>query len=73
MVSAQVGASVANTLFAALGPAATVPPRTAFAALVLLLVWRPRRRGRPRAELLTALALGVTMAWLNLSFSAGAR
>ncbi|MDQ3225587.1 MAG: EamA family transporter, partial [Chloroflexota bacterium] len=58
MVSAQLGASVAKFLFAALGPLATVSLRTAFAALVLLAVWRPHLRGRPRADLLAALALG---------------
>jgi inner membrane transporter RhtA len=68
IVSAQVGASVAKSLFAALGPAATVSLRTAFAALVLLLVWRPRLHGRSRADLLAALALGVTFAGLSLSF-----
>src|SRR5918997_718715 len=70
IVSAQVGAAVAKYLFAALGPAATVSLRTAFAALVLLLVWRPGLRGRPRADLLAALALGVTLAGLSLSFYA---
>jgi inner membrane transporter RhtA len=70
IVSAQVGASVAKYLFAALGPAATVSLRTAFAALVLLLIWRPRLRGRTRADLLAALALGVTLAGLSLSFYA---
>jgi inner membrane transporter RhtA len=68
IVSAQVGSSVAKYLFASLGPAATVSLRTAFAALVLLLVWRPRLRGRSRADLLAALALGVTLAGLSLSF-----
>ena len=70
IVSAQVGAAVAKYLFAALGPAATVSLRTAFAALVLLLVWRPHLRGRSRADLLAALALGVTLAGLSLSFYA---
>jgi len=70
MVSAQLGASVAKFLFAALGPLATVSLRTAFAALVLLAVWRPHLRGRPRADLLAALALGVTLAGLSLSFYA---
>src|SRR5262245_53987093 len=42
MISAQVGSSVAKYLFAALGPAATVSLRTAFAALILFLIWRPR-------------------------------
>src|SRR5688572_15262463 len=70
IVSAQVGAAAAKYLFAALGPAATVSLRTAFAALVLLLVWRPGLRGRTRADLLAALALGVTLAGLSLSFYA---
>jgi inner membrane transporter RhtA len=68
IVSAQVGAAVAKFLFAALGPAATVSLRTAFAALVLLLVWRPRLRGRTRADQLAVLMLGVTMAGMSLSF-----
>ncbi|MCD6033926.1 MAG: protein of unknown function transrane [Thermomicrobiales bacterium] len=68
IVSAQVGAAVAKYLFAALGPAATVSLRTAFAALVLLLVWRPHLRGRTRADLLAMLALGVAMAGMSLSF-----
>jgi inner membrane transporter RhtA len=70
MLSAQVGAAVAKSLFAALGPAATVSLRTAFAALILLLVWRPHVRGRSRADLLAALALGVMLAGLSLSFYA---
>ena len=55
IVSAQVGAAGA---------------KYAFAALVLLLVWRPHLRGRSRADLLAALALGVTLAGLSLSFYA---
>jgi inner membrane transporter RhtA len=70
IVSAQLGSSVAKFLFAALGPLATVSLRTAFAALVLLAVWRPHLRGRPRADLLATLALGVTLAGLSLSFYA---
>jgi inner membrane transporter RhtA len=70
IVSAQVGAAAAKSLFAALGPSATVSLRTAFAALVLLLVWRPHLRGRSRADLLAALVLGVTLAGLSLSFYA---
>ena len=70
IVSAQVGSAVAKYLFATLGPAATVSLRTAFAALVLLLVWRPGLRGRTRADLLAVLALGVTLAALSLSFYA---
>jgi inner membrane transporter RhtA len=68
IVSAQLGASLAKFLFASLGPLATVSLRSAFAALILLVVWRPHFRGRPRADLLAALALGVTLAGLSLSF-----
>jgi len=70
IVSAQLGSAVAKFLFAALDPLATVSLRTAFAALILLAVWRPHLRGRPRADLLAALALGVTLAGLSLSFYA---
>ena len=70
IVSAQLGSAVAKFLFAALGPLATVSLRTAFAALVLLAVWRPHLRGRTRADLLAALALGVTLAGLSLTFYA---
>jgi inner membrane transporter RhtA len=68
MVSAQVGASVAKSLFTTRGGAPIVSLRTVFAARVLLLVWRPRLRGRSRADLLAALALGMTFAGLSLSF-----
>ena len=70
IVSAQLGSSVAKFLFATLGPFATVSLRTAFAALVLLAVWRPQLRGRPRADLIATLALGLTLAGLSLSFYA---
>lgn len=68
IVSAQLGASIAKFLFVSLGPLATVSLRSVFAALVLLMVWRPLFRGRPRADLLAALALGVSLAALSLSF-----
>src|SRR5215207_6533694 len=70
IVSAQLGSAVAKHLFAALGPSATVSLRTAFAALVLLIVWRPQVRGRTRADLVAMLALGLTLAGLSLSFYA---
>jgi inner membrane transporter RhtA len=68
IVSAQLGSSLAKFLFASIGPLATVSVRSAFAALILLLLWRPQVRNRPRADLLAALALGVTLAGLSLSF-----
>jgi inner membrane transporter RhtA len=70
MLSAQLGASLAKLLFATLGPFATVSLRMLFAALVLLAIWRPAIRDRSRADLLAALALGLTLAGLSLSFYA---
>ena len=70
MLSAQLGASLAKLLFTSLGPFATVSLRTLSAAVVLLALWRPGLRGRTRADLVAALALGVTLAGLSLSFYA---
>ena len=42
MVSVQLGAALAKGLFAELGPLGTVFLRVASAALVLMLLWRPR-------------------------------
>jgi inner membrane transporter RhtA len=41
--SVQLGAAFAKVLFEDLGPAGTVLLRTAFAAIILLAVWRPWR------------------------------
>ena len=41
--SVQIGAAIAKGLFEDLGPAGTVFLRTAFAALVLIAIWRPWR------------------------------
>jgi inner membrane transporter RhtA len=66
--SVQVGAAVAKTLFDEIGPSGTVFVRVVFAALVLALVWRPRVRGRRRAEILLAVVFGFTLAAMNLAF-----
>jgi inner membrane transporter RhtA len=66
--STQVGAAVAKQLFPALGPPGTVFMRTGFAALVLLLLWRPRLRGYRRSDYLTTLLFGLTLAGMNLFF-----
>jgi inner membrane transporter RhtA len=66
--SVQFGSSLAATLFEKLGPGGTVLLRLASAALVLLLLWRPRMRGRSARELLLAGIFGVVLAAMNLSF-----
>jgi inner membrane transporter RhtA len=67
IVSVQVGASLAKQLFAVAGPAGTVALRLFFAALVLLLVWRPALR-MGRKVWPVVLAYGVVLGLMNLSF-----
>ena len=68
IVSVQVGAALAKTLFDDLGAAGVTLLRLGLAALVLLLVARPRvGRWSGGAWRATAL-LGVTMAAMNLAF-----
>ena len=71
ILSVQLGAAAATTLFDEIGPAGTVFYRLLFSALVLLAIWRPRRSdvsGRP--ALVLAAVFGVSLAAMNLSFYA---
>jgi inner membrane transporter RhtA len=68
IASTQVGGAIAKTLFDDLGPPGTVLVRTVFAALALTLIWRPRLAGRSRADIGWALAFGLALAAMNLSF-----
>jgi inner membrane transporter RhtA len=68
--SVQFGAAIATTLFDDLGPAGTVLVRLAVAALVLMVLWRPRVRGLTREELRVAVLFGVVLGGMNLSFYA---
>jgi inner membrane transporter RhtA len=68
IVSVQFGSSLAVTLFGQLRPGGTAFLRLASAAIILLLLWRPRLRGRTRHELLLAGLFGVVLAAMNLSF-----
>jgi inner membrane transporter RhtA len=68
IVSVQVGAAVATELFDEVGPVGTVFLRLAFAAIVLVAIWRPPFT-RPRAEAIRdVLAFGVALAAMNTSF-----
>ncbi len=68
IVSVQLGAAVAKSLFDELGPTGTVFLRLMFSALVLIVIWRPTlgamRDGRARDVLLFAVAFAV----MNTSF-----
>jgi inner membrane transporter RhtA len=70
VASVQIGAAIATTLFDELGPAGTVLLRTGFAAVALLLLWRPRLRGRSNEALRDAVLFGLALAGMNLSFYA---
>jgi inner membrane transporter RhtA len=64
----QTGAGIAKGLFDELGPAGTVLLRTLFGAVVVVALWRPRVRGRDRADLAVAVAFGLVLAAMNLAF-----
>ncbi len=68
IASVQFGSSLAATLFARIGPGGTVCERLSWAAIVLLMLWRPRIRGRSARELLLAGVFGLVLAGMNLSF-----
>ena len=66
--SIQFGAALATTLFDRLGPAGAVVERLVTASILLLIIWRPRIRGRTRRELLLAGIFGVILGAMNLTF-----
>jgi inner membrane transporter RhtA len=66
--SVQVGAALAKTLFDEIGAGGTVFVRVLFAALALVIVWRPRVSGLRRGELWLAVVFGLTLACMNLAF-----
>jgi inner membrane transporter RhtA len=70
VVSVQVGAALATTLFDDLGPAGTVLVRVVLAALVLVAIWRPAVRGTSAGALRDVAMFGVALAGMNLCFYA---
>ena len=67
IVSVQLGAAVAKSLFDSLGPGGTVFLRITFAALVLFLLVRPKLGGHDRAGYLVAGLFGLALAGMNFS------
>jgi inner membrane transporter RhtA len=67
VTSLQFGAGFAATLFDDLGPGGAAFLRLAVAAVVLIVAWRPRVRGRSRADLATVAAFGVTLGVMNVA------
>lgn len=70
ITSVQFGAALAKTLFDDVGPGGTVLLRVLLAAVVLLVLWRPRVRGLTRRNLLLVVLFGVSLAGMNLAFYA---
>jgi len=68
IASVQFGSAIAATLFARVGPGGAVLLRLVSATIVLLALWRPRRRGWTRREVVLAVMFGVALAAMNLSF-----
>ena len=68
IASVQFGAAIATTLFSRIGPGGAVWLRLVFGTLILLPLWRPRWRGRPRREILLACLFGFVLASMNFTF-----
>ena len=64
----QLGAAIAKGLFDSVGPAGAVFLRVGFAALILLVMWRPRLGRHARSEYATALVFGLALAGMNFAF-----
>ncbi len=68
IASVQVGNAWADTLFDRVGAGGAGLMRLAWAMVVLMLLYRPVLRGRRREEWLSAGALGLVLACMNLTF-----
>lgn len=69
-LSVQVGAGVAGGLFPQVGPMGATTLRLGLAALVLLVVVRPRVRGWTRRQWWLSVGFGVSLACMNTAFYA---
>lgn len=65
IMSVQLGAAIAVSLFQSLGVGGTVFLRNGFSALVFMLVWRPRLRGYSLKEYLLVILFGLSIAAMN--------
>ncbi len=66
--STQLGAAIAKNLFETLSPTGVVLLRVGFAAIVLLLRWRPQLKGNIRSNYRPLILFGLSLALMNLSF-----
>jgi inner membrane transporter RhtA len=68
IASVQVGNAWANKLFDQVGAGGAGFMRLAWATVILMLLYRPVLRGRSREEWVSAGALGLVLACMNLTF-----
>ncbi len=68
--SVQFGSAMAAKLFSQVGSNGVGMLRLLSAAIVLVILWRPRIAGRGRDELAVGASLGIVLAGMNLSFYA---
>lgn len=73
ILSVQMGAAVGKGLFSAIGPLGTTFLRLGFAAVLLLLLWRPQIRGLTRAQCINVLLFGIVLAAMNGAFYSAIR
>ncbi|MCU1411267.1 MAG: Permease [Rhodoglobus sp.] len=65
LICQDIGAASAVTLFPEVGALGMVTLRLVFSAAILMAVFRPRLRGRSRADWLTVIAFGLALALMN--------
>ena len=65
VTSLQFGAGFAVTLFDELGPGGAAFLRQAFAAVVLIAIWRPRLAGHALVDIRLAAAFGLVLGVMN--------
>ena len=68
VLSVQLGAAIAKSLFDELTPTGLVTLRLVFGGLILGLLFRPRVRDRSSRELQLAVAFGLTLVTMNFCF-----
>jgi inner membrane transporter RhtA len=68
VASVQFGSALAKSLFDEIGAGGTVFLRTATAALILGLIWRPRVAGHTARDLWLAVLFGLSLAGMNFAF-----
>ncbi len=68
ILAVQIGAALAKHLFTILDPIGATFLRTGFAALLLLMIWRPRLKNHKSKDFILILLCGLALAAMNLAF-----